>query len=67
MLTNDDKNSIKALLNNPAWTLLERMVRENANTYRIMAMQQDIDNEYRVLLFGRAQGNEDILDVIKSI
>lgn len=67
MINPDDKKQIIQLMRNPAWSILERQVREEVDVYRSQAEQGGIETDYRLMLFAKAQGIEEFFKLAKRI
>ena len=66
-MTPNDKALIKQLLNSPGWTLLEKEMRENAGSYTFQATLPEVDEHYRLILFAKSQGIEEVFDTAKDL
>ena len=66
-LSDNDKELIKKIMKEPGWALLEKQMLEQASTYRFMAEQQDVDEHYRLLLFSKAQGIDELYRIVQDL
>ncbi len=60
MLTENDKDIIKTMMAHPGWSLLERAMKENALNYRLQAEMPEVEEHYRLILFAKAQGIDEL-------
>ena len=62
MLSENDKELINKMTKEPGWELLKKELQSQADTHRFLAEQPEADEHYRLILFGKAQGIEEVLN-----
>ena len=67
MLTPNDKELIMKMMKEPGWFLLEKEMKNQLSAYRSMAEQADVDEHYRLILFAKAQGIEELYSLSKNL
>ena len=66
-MTPNDKNNIIQLMKQPGWDLLKKELQESALGYRFQATMPDVEEHYRLILFAKAQGIEEMFNLSKDL
>ena len=66
-ISSNDKDLIKQMMKMPGWDLLKNHVEEQTKGFMLLAEQPEVDEHYRLILFGKSIGVKEFYTISQSV